>query len=64
MDLDLDGKVAVVHRSRQGHRTRDHRALADDPAEVATRVVLLASERTGNVTGADYVIDGRLVKTA
>jgi len=24
---------------------------------------MLASERTGNVTGADYVIDGGLVKT-
>jgi NAD(P)-dependent dehydrogenase (short-subunit alcohol dehydrogenase family) len=31
--------------------------------EVATLVVMLASERTGNVTGANYVIDGGLIKT-
>jgi NAD(P)-dependent dehydrogenase (short-subunit alcohol dehydrogenase family) len=31
--------------------------------EVATLVALLASPRTGNVTGANYVIDGGLVKT-
>jgi len=33
------------------------------PEEVATLVVFLASERTGNVTGANYVIDGGLIKT-
>jgi NAD(P)-dependent dehydrogenase (short-subunit alcohol dehydrogenase family) len=33
------------------------------PEEVATLIVLLASERTGNVTGANYVIDGGLIKT-
>jgi NAD(P)-dependent dehydrogenase (short-subunit alcohol dehydrogenase family) len=33
------------------------------PAEVATVVTLLASERTANVTGANYVIDGGLIKT-
>jgi NAD(P)-dependent dehydrogenase (short-subunit alcohol dehydrogenase family) len=33
------------------------------PAEVATLVALLASARTANVTGADFVIDGGLVKT-
>jgi NAD(P)-dependent dehydrogenase (short-subunit alcohol dehydrogenase family) len=33
------------------------------PEEVATLVVLLASGRTANVTGADYVIDGGLIKT-
>jgi NAD(P)-dependent dehydrogenase (short-subunit alcohol dehydrogenase family) len=33
------------------------------PEEVATLVVLLASGRTGNVTGANYVIDGGLIKT-
>ncbi len=31
------------------------------PEEVATLVVMLASERTGNVTGANYVIDGERV---
>ncbi len=33
------------------------------PEEVATLVVFLASPRTGNVTGANYVIDGGLIKT-
>jgi NAD(P)-dependent dehydrogenase (short-subunit alcohol dehydrogenase family) len=33
------------------------------PEEVATLVVLLESERTANVTGANYVIDGGLIKT-
>jgi NAD(P)-dependent dehydrogenase (short-subunit alcohol dehydrogenase family) len=33
------------------------------PAEVATLVTLLASERTANVTSANYVIDGGLIKT-
>lgn len=33
------------------------------PAEVATLAVLLASSRTANVTGANYVIDGGLIKT-
>lgn len=33
------------------------------PEEVATLVVLLASPRTGNVTGSNYLIDGGLIKT-
>jgi NAD(P)-dependent dehydrogenase (short-subunit alcohol dehydrogenase family) len=33
------------------------------PAEVATLIALLASSRTANVTGANYVIDGGLIKT-
>ncbi len=33
------------------------------PEEVATLVVMLASERTGNVTGANFIIDGGLIKT-
>jgi NAD(P)-dependent dehydrogenase (short-subunit alcohol dehydrogenase family) len=33
------------------------------PEDVATLVVLLASERTRNVTGSNYVIDGGLIKT-
>jgi NAD(P)-dependent dehydrogenase (short-subunit alcohol dehydrogenase family) len=33
------------------------------PEEVATLIALLASSRTANVTGANYVIDGGLIKT-
>jgi len=33
------------------------------PEEVATLVAMLASDRTANVTGVNYVIDGGLVKT-
>jgi NAD(P)-dependent dehydrogenase (short-subunit alcohol dehydrogenase family) len=33
------------------------------PEEVATLVTLLASERLGNVTGVNYVIDAGLIKT-
>lgn len=34
-----------------------------EPGEVADLVVLLASDRAGNVTGSDFVIDGGLVTT-
>jgi NAD(P)-dependent dehydrogenase (short-subunit alcohol dehydrogenase family) len=33
------------------------------PEEVATLITLLASERTANITGVNYVIDGGLIKT-
>jgi NAD(P)-dependent dehydrogenase (short-subunit alcohol dehydrogenase family) len=33
------------------------------PEEVADLVLLLASDRVGNVTGADFVIDGGLIRT-
>ncbi|HEY3669132.1 MAG TPA: SDR family oxidoreductase, partial [Polyangiaceae bacterium] len=33
------------------------------PEEVATLVTMLASERTANVTGSNFVIDGGLIKT-
>jgi NAD(P)-dependent dehydrogenase (short-subunit alcohol dehydrogenase family) len=33
------------------------------PDEIADLVLMLASDRAGNVTGADFVIDGGLVKT-
>ncbi|HTT91943.1 MAG TPA: SDR family oxidoreductase, partial [Acidimicrobiales bacterium] len=33
------------------------------PEEVATLVAMLASPRTANVTGSNYVIDGGLIKT-
>lgn len=34
-----------------------------EPSEVADLVLLLASNRAGNVTGADFLIDGGLIKT-
>jgi NAD(P)-dependent dehydrogenase (short-subunit alcohol dehydrogenase family) len=34
-----------------------------EPGEVADLVLLLASDRAGNVTGADVVMDGGLVST-
>jgi NAD(P)-dependent dehydrogenase (short-subunit alcohol dehydrogenase family) len=33
------------------------------PDEVAALVVMVASDRIGNVTGADFIIDGGLVAT-
>jgi NAD(P)-dependent dehydrogenase (short-subunit alcohol dehydrogenase family) len=33
------------------------------PEEVATLITILASERTGNITGVNYIIDGGLIKT-
>jgi len=33
------------------------------PDEVATLVTILASDRTANVTGVNYIIDGGLIKT-
>jgi NAD(P)-dependent dehydrogenase (short-subunit alcohol dehydrogenase family) len=33
------------------------------PEEVANLIVILASERTANVTGANYLVDGGLIKT-
>jgi hypothetical protein len=33
------------------------------PEEVATLITFLASDRTANITGANYVIDGGLIKT-
>ena len=50
---------AVRAQAAQGFATRRFTA----PEEVATLVALLASPRTANVTGSDYVIDGGLIKT-
>jgi NAD(P)-dependent dehydrogenase (short-subunit alcohol dehydrogenase family) len=33
------------------------------PEEVADLVLLLASDRAGNVTGTDFIIDGGLITT-
>jgi NAD(P)-dependent dehydrogenase (short-subunit alcohol dehydrogenase family) len=59
------------HRRRRRHRPEaDRRGLGrfgtgrfTTPQEVATLVVILASEVTANVTGPNYIIDGGLIKT-
>jgi NAD(P)-dependent dehydrogenase (short-subunit alcohol dehydrogenase family) len=90
MDLELEGKVAVVTGASNGIGLAVVKQLAAERAnvvggartvdalegiervtpfpvnlakEVATLVTLLASPRAGNVTGANWVIDGGLVKT-
>ena len=69
--LGSDGVAATV-----GNATgRDPRAVADDaaaamvtgrftqPREIADLAVFLASDRAGNLTGADVTIDGGLITT-
>ena len=50
-----DVAAGAAHQSATGRFSR--------PDEVADLVVLLASDRTANVTGADFTIDGGLVPT-
>jgi NAD(P)-dependent dehydrogenase (short-subunit alcohol dehydrogenase family) len=59
MGVDEDTARARVVASIGGFAT----GRFTTPEEVATLVVLLASARTANVTGANYVIDGGLIKT-
>ena len=59
MGVDADTARAKVIASIGGLAT----GRFTTPEEVASLVVMLASERTANVTGADYVIDGGLIKT-
>jgi NAD(P)-dependent dehydrogenase (short-subunit alcohol dehydrogenase family) len=49
----------VVRQQEQQAATRRFTT----PQEVADLVVFLASDRTGNVTGSDFVIDGGLITT-
>jgi NAD(P)-dependent dehydrogenase (short-subunit alcohol dehydrogenase family) len=57
--VDEDTARAAVVASIGGFAT----GRFTSPEEVATLVALLASQRTANVTGANYVIDGGLIKT-
>jgi NAD(P)-dependent dehydrogenase (short-subunit alcohol dehydrogenase family) len=69
--LGNDGVAATVGRATgvDPGAVREHAIAAiptgrfSTPEEVATLVTLLASPRAANVTGANYVIDGGLVKT-
>jgi hypothetical protein len=74
MDLHLAAKVAVVTGASSGIGLAVSRALVAEgvsPGPVETALwlggdgvaALLASDRAGNVTGADVVIDGGLVPT-
>jgi NAD(P)-dependent dehydrogenase (short-subunit alcohol dehydrogenase family) len=57
--VDADAARAAVVESIGGFAT----GRFTTPEEVATLIVMLASPRTGNVTGSNYVIDGGLIKT-
>jgi NAD(P)-dependent dehydrogenase (short-subunit alcohol dehydrogenase family) len=57
--VDADTARAAVVASIGGFAT----GRFTSPEEVAALVVFLASERTGNVTGANFVVDGGLIKT-
>jgi NAD(P)-dependent dehydrogenase (short-subunit alcohol dehydrogenase family) len=57
--VDVDTARQQVVASQSGFAT----GRFSRPAEVADRVLFLASDRSGNITGADFVIDGGLIKT-
>ena len=69
--LGSDGVAATVARAAGGQPEAVADQAAKDavtgrftqPQEVADLVLLLASDRAGNVTGADFVIDGGLTTT-
>jgi NAD(P)-dependent dehydrogenase (short-subunit alcohol dehydrogenase family) len=69
--LGDDGVAKTVARVTGGNADEVAQQAAADaatgrfttPEEVADLIVFLASERAGNVTGADFTIDGGLIKT-
>ncbi len=69
--LGKDGVAATVAHTVGGDAEAVAKKAAEGnvtgrftrPEEVADLVLLLASDRAGNVTGADFVIDGGLVST-
>jgi NAD(P)-dependent dehydrogenase (short-subunit alcohol dehydrogenase family) len=69
--LGADGVAATVAHASGGQAADVQAGAAaqsvtgrfSQPHEVADLVLLLASDRTANVTGADFVIDGGLITT-
>ena len=69
--LSDDGVAATIARATGGEADAVAKQAATQsvtgrftaPQEVADLVLLLASDRAGNVTGADFVIDGGLITT-
>jgi NAD(P)-dependent dehydrogenase (short-subunit alcohol dehydrogenase family) len=59
LGIDAEAAREKVVASIGGFATRRFTT----PEEVASLVLMLASERTANVTGSNYVIDGGLIKT-
>ena len=59
MGVDFDTARDRVVESQGGFST----GRFTQPSEVADLVLLLASNRAGNVTGSDFLIDGGLIKT-
>ena len=56
-------RAATPTRSPQQAAGASATGRFTEPQEVADLVAVLAGERAGNVTGADFVIDGGLVQT-
>jgi NAD(P)-dependent dehydrogenase (short-subunit alcohol dehydrogenase family) len=69
--LGADGVAATVAQAKgidpaavaQGAADQSPTGRFTSPQEVADLVVMLASVRLANVTGADFVIDGGLITT-
>jgi NAD(P)-dependent dehydrogenase (short-subunit alcohol dehydrogenase family) len=69
--LGRDGVAATVAQASGTEPEAVAKQAADEavtgrftqPEEVADLILLLASDRAGNVTGADFVIDGGLITT-
>ena len=61
LSMEFGPKGIRVNAAGWGGLALDN--LFTEPEEVATLVLMLASERLGNVTGSTYVTDGGLLKT-